>query len=364
MPLRRRGVLAGFTAVPVAAAGRPPADPVRVAQTVNATVGLLAGDYGSTDLRIAADIARITGDGDRLRVLPILGAGSIQNAADLIFARGIDLAILHEDAIAWTIRGDIIPREDSLQYICRLFSEEIHILARPHIARMADLNGQIVSVGPAGGGTELTASTLMRLSGVTPIVANDTLFAGLDRLIAGTVSAVVVVGGAPVPILRMIEPGTGLHFLTVPLTSDVVSTYTPASLEPRHYPNLSWSGPPVETVATGSVLATLTAAADTQRAKRVNRFTGTFFQRFAQLRQAGCHPKWREVSLGADLPNWHRYPEAETLLSKPQNPDKALRGAFDSYLNGRGQSEKGMDAKRREALFRDFLKWRNDHVTR
>ena len=261
-------------------------------------------------------------------------------------------------------RKNAIPRADTLQYICKLFAEEIHILARPNIVRLADLNGQIVSVGAEGGGTAFTAANLLRLAGVTPILAHDHLPAGLDRLLNGTTAALVVVGGAPVPLLRTVAPASGLHFLTIPLTAQVVSSYGPAILEPRHYPNLAWNGPPVETVATGSLLATVAAAADTQRAKRVNRFAGTFFARFSQFMQAGCHPKWHEVSLVASLPNWHRYPDADALLPKAPTSDQALRSDFDSYLNRRGQSDRGLDLKRREALFRDFLKWRDGQGNR
>ncbi len=69
-------------------------------------------------------------DGDKLRVLPMLGRGSVQNIADLIYLKGIDVAIVHTDALTQTMQRGTIPRENSVQYIAKLFQEEIHILAR------------------------------------------------------------------------------------------------------------------------------------------------------------------------------------------------------------------------------------------
>src|ERR1700760_2001969 len=68
-----------------------PFEPVRVASAQNATIGLIADGAGSTDTRIAADLARALDDSDRLRVLPMLGRGSVQNIADLIFLKGVDV---------------------------------------------------------------------------------------------------------------------------------------------------------------------------------------------------------------------------------------------------------------------------------
>ena len=277
----------------------PVSDAVRIAQASNSTLGLIAGGPGSTDARVAAEIARVVDDDDKLRVLPMQGRGSEQNIADLIYLKGVDLAIVHADVLSQTMQRGSIPREASVQYICKLFQEEVHILARKDIVGLGDLAGKLVSVG--------------------------------------------------------------LHFLPVPLTTQVIDTYLPTSLDRQHYPNLVPAGPPVDTVAVGSILITLSTAADTQRAKRVNRFVDTLFERFDQFRKPGFHPKWREVNLAAQVPGWARYPEVLALLRNNQQGDTGLRTSFDSYLNQSGQSTAGMNNERREALFRDFLRWRDQH---
>jgi TRAP transporter TAXI family solute receptor len=344
----------------LANAQTPPPDPTRIAQAPNATVGLIGGSAGSTDARIAADMALVLDDADRLRVLPIQGKGSVQNIADLAYLKGVDVAIVQADALGQTMQRNIIAREASVQYIAKLFQEEIHILARKDIAGLNDLNGQKVEIGRAGSGSDLTASALLDTLHIKVAIQNDPAGIALDRLRQGDSAAMILVGGMPIPLLQTVPPGTGLHFLLIPLTAQLVETYLPSKLGPQQYPSLVGMNESVDTVAVGAVLITLSAPPDSLRAKRVNRFVDTLFERFDQFRQPGFHPKWSEVNLSAQLPGWTRYPEAQAQIKNvDQARETKLRAAFDTYLQQSGQPEAGLDADRRQALFQDFLRWRD-----
>ena len=51
-------------------------------QALNAnTVTLISGTIGGTYVQIGADLASVLDDGNRLRVLPIVGRGSVQSVA-------------------------------------------------------------------------------------------------------------------------------------------------------------------------------------------------------------------------------------------------------------------------------------------
>jgi TRAP transporter TAXI family solute receptor len=350
---------------PALAAGAeaPAADPVRIAQASNATVGLMGGDAGSTDARMAADIATVLDDADRLRVLPMLGVGSVQNIADLIYLKGVDVAIVHADALAQTKQMNAIPKEGSVQYIAKLYQEEIHILAAKNIAGLADLNGQAVNAGRTGSGTELTAGTLFKALHIDASFLHDTDSRALDRLRRNEIAAMVVVGGKPVPLLQTVPPGTGLHFLPIALNAELVESFLPTSLDSQQYPSLVTIDHPVDTVAVGAVLITLATPADSLRARRVNRFVDLLFDRFRQFGQPGFHPKWSEVSLFAQVPGWTRYPEAQSRVNQQdQSLEASLRHAFDTYLSQTGQSIEGLDTARQQALFQDFLRWRGKHA--
>lgn len=340
-----------------------PPDPARIAQASNATVGLIGGDFGSTDARIAADIATVLDDADRLRVLPMQGNGSVQNIADLIYLKGVDVAIVHADALAQTMQRNAIPKEGSVQYIAKLYQEEIHILAAKNIVNLADLNGQPVNAGRAGSGTELTADTLFKALHVNASFLHDTDTRALDRLRRNEIAAMVVIGGRPVPLLQTVPPGTGLHILPIALNAELVDSFLPTSLDSQQYPSLVAMDHPVDTVAVGAVLITLATPADSLRAKRVNRFVDLLFDRFGQFGEPGFHPKWSEVSLFAQVPGLTRYPEAQSRVTRQdQSQEASLRRAFDTYLSQTSQSIVGLDGARQQALFEDFLRWRDKHA--
>ena len=52
-------------------------------------------------LRIAEDLANIIDDGATRRLIPVIGYGALQNITDLKLLRGVDIAILQTDALAY-----------------------------------------------------------------------------------------------------------------------------------------------------------------------------------------------------------------------------------------------------------------------
>ncbi len=287
----------------------------RVNQPRTATVGLIAGEAGSTDACIAADLAQVLNN-DRLRVLPIQGSGSTQNLADLFVLKGIDVAIVYGNPLMQALRDHTIPKTSAVRYIANLFQEEVHVLARNDIAKLADLNDKPVAIGSLGSDGASTANTLFTLLRVNPSYQYDNDTTALDRLRLGQIAALVIVGGEPVPLLQTLGADSGLHFLPVPLNAALLDHYLPTKLDHQRYPNLVPLGKPVDTVAAGAVLVTLAMPAGSARADRVNRFVKALFGNFDRLRQLGRHPKWREVSLSAQIPGLTRYPEAQALLDK------------------------------------------------
>src|SRR5512135_1458714 len=63
------------------------------------TVALISGRINGTDIQAASDLAAVLDKPDQLRVLPIVGRGSVQNLTDLLYLRGIDVAILQSDVL-------------------------------------------------------------------------------------------------------------------------------------------------------------------------------------------------------------------------------------------------------------------------
>src|SRR5262249_38960630 len=63
------------------------------------TVTLLSRTIGSTYVQFGADLASVLDNGNELRILPIVGRGSVQSVADILFLQGVDLGIVRADTL-------------------------------------------------------------------------------------------------------------------------------------------------------------------------------------------------------------------------------------------------------------------------
>src|SRR4051794_22386955 len=82
----------------------------------------------------------VAGRQNRMRLLPIAGAGAVENAKDVMFARGIDFGIVQTDVLDQIKRNPPFPGvEKYLQCVTRLYAQDLHVLARPDVQSMGDL---------------------------------------------------------------------------------------------------------------------------------------------------------------------------------------------------------------------------------
>jgi TRAP transporter TAXI family solute receptor len=320
-PPSRRALLLGATAsllAPAALAqGTPPSISALTARANAGTVGIISGGVDGTYVRFAADLANVLDDGE-LRVLAIIGKGSLQNISDILLLRGIDIGIVQGDALAFARRNRLLPGvETQIQYIAKLYDEEIHLLAREDIGSIADLAGKVVNVDGRGSGTAMTSSLLFGMMGVPVQVANDPQDVALTKLRAGEISAMVFVAGKPARLFAGIEPGSGLKFLPIAATPTLLETYLPSTLTNADYPGLIPDGPGVDTIAVGAVMAVYAWPRGHERHRKVARFIEALNAKFPEFLRPPRHPKWREVNLSAQVPGWTRF-DADTAPRPPR----------------------------------------------
>src|SRR5260370_6449461 len=98
------------------------------------TVGIVGGLFSGTYMQLVAEMASALNDGDNLRILPIVSYGAAANLDDLLYLRGVDVAITQSDVFEYfrTERktANLNPR---VQYIIPLPTSELPSLARPDI---------------------------------------------------------------------------------------------------------------------------------------------------------------------------------------------------------------------------------------
>jgi len=335
-----------------AAGGETPQDPV-----APAWLGLIAGTAASSETILAADMASLFPHSEQLHVLPMLGDTGAGNLAALLDNPQIDLAFVSADALAGEARRDST-LADKLELVARLSPQEVHVLARGDIGSLSELAGRPVSFGPTGSASAVTAAALFEALGLKVEALDLDATAAIERLKQGTISAMVMVGGKPSPLIGAITPNAGIHLLPISFGPSLETTYLPTRLESGDYPNLIEPGSEVATVATGMVLLAARSKANSGSPERVARFVGAVFPRFAELQGPGHHPKWCEVNLAATLPGFKRNRAVETWLA--EQPVEASRpmaaranaGQVPGFADSADMSE-----KQKEALFKRFIQW-------
>jgi TRAP transporter TAXI family solute receptor len=181
------------------------------------TVGIISGGVTGTYIRIAADLANLLDDGYEVRVLPIIGKGSVRNIEDLLLLRGIDIAIVQSDVLDFYQRADLVTNiEGKINYIAKLYNEEVHVLAKSEYRTIDDLAGKQVNFGTEGSGTFMTASIVFDSLGIDVDVTTDPEPIALEKLRAGEIDALVFVGGKPVKLVEEVGREEGVHLLAIP----------------------------------------------------------------------------------------------------------------------------------------------------
>jgi len=176
------------------------------------TVGIAGGLIDGTYMRFADELAKVLDDGDNLRILPMVSYGAASNLDDLLYLRGVDLAVTQSDVFEYFRTERKTPNlQNRVHYMLRLPIAELHILAKTDIHSIEDLRGKKVNFGPAGSGSSLTGTIVFQRLGVQVEQVLIDQQSALQKLRSGEVAALVRVVGKPVDFFTRISPNSGLH---------------------------------------------------------------------------------------------------------------------------------------------------------
>jgi TRAP transporter TAXI family solute receptor len=326
-------------------------------QSLNAnTVTLISGTIGGTYVQFGADLASVLDDGNKLRVLPIVGRGSVQSVADILFLQGVDLGIVRADTLDYLEKkGFAKDIKKQFTYVTKLYNEEMHVIASKSIHNLKELDGKTISVDLPNGGTFVTALTVFERLGMEPNVVYIEQRIALEKLRAGEIDAVIVVGGKPYKAVSSFKDDR-FHLVAVDYAKPLQSDYFPATLSAKDYPNLIAEGEKVDTIAVPAVLAAYNWAPNTDRYRKLANFIDAFFTKFPTFQNPPFHPKWKEVSLSAPLPGWNRLPAAQQWLDK-NGIQPVARDRFETFLKQSPAAAKVQSDAEKDALFKQFQAW-------
>jgi TRAP-type uncharacterized transport system substrate-binding protein len=288
-------------------------------ERINAwTVGLAGGFIEGAPLRLAAEIARVVNEQDKLHVIPIVTQGATENVNSLLYLKGVDAAIINTDALD-EYKAQVPFIERRLVYILNLFPSELHIFVRPEVRSLEDLRGKKVNFNTQGTAAAYSGPLIFSRLGLNV----DKMFiphqVALEQMRRGEVSAVVFVTSKPVDAFLKGRWEPGFKFLAVEYDAKFEDYYLPSSIEATDYPSLVPKGERIATLAVPTILAAYNWPQQSDRYQRVARFVDHLFGRLNRLQSPGFDPKWKEVNLRANVPSLERFRPAQEWLDRPQS---------------------------------------------
>jgi uncharacterized protein len=203
--MRRRALLAGLAAVPLAGCAAPANPSSKLWHSGEITIG--TGNTTGVFYVIGAGYANLINkfmNGYDATAAPT--GGSIDNLQRLA-AGDVDIALTlagaADDAFAGT--GTWAGRPQPLRALARTYNNYEHVIARNDsgIVTVADMRGHRVSLGSPGSGTELIGKRLIAAAGLDPnkdvIGLSMSLPQSTAAILDGSIAAMIWSGGLPTP---------------------------------------------------------------------------------------------------------------------------------------------------------------------
>ena len=337
---------------------------------VNAgTVTIITAPAGGAKSVFAADMARVLDEKDKLRVLPVLGKGPVQNVIDLLYLKSIDMGLVATDVPEFYKLQYGTDITDRVRYIMKLYNDEIHIIARKEIKTVFDLEGKRIEA-PKDVGLYSAKAIFSRLkinvTYDTTYLNDDT--GALQQVLDGKADAWIVGTAKVMPIARNLKnEDRRLHLVAIPYDKRLQDLYLPSEFTSDEYPNLIPAGEKVDTVAAGILLASFDWPEKTERYQRVQKFVDALFSKIGDFAKPPRHPKWKEASITATVPGWQRLKAAQDWLDKWQvqqatlaaqqgkDSDRASLTKFKEFMIQQGRPN--LSQEELVKLYAQFQEW-------
>lgn len=318
-------------------AGEKSADASDARELNRGRIGLLTGESTGTGVSVAADMARILNGKSNLRVVPYLSSGSAANVDDLMTYRFTDMALINADTLlSMRLRNPDDERLARVNYLARLFTNELHILTRADsgLNSITDLEGRRFAAGDARSGTFLTASLLMRASGIRATAIALPTEEALYALEDGEIDAVFLLAAKPSAFLRAMTVEDNLTLLPIPMTDDLSTVYKPGEFTSEDYPGLV-RDKFVETVSVDVILAAYgNAPVGSEKYNRIKAFVTELERNRTQFLRPPSHVKWKEFSFDEEVANLSRNEAAIAALNGGSEEEKARPSILELMRQG------------------------------
>lgn len=271
---------------------------------------MMTGGPTGTYIQIGQDIARLSADcGYTLNVVP--SAGSLENLISVKKRVNTQFGIVQSDVLDYVRTyseedADLRRSLYGVRIMFPLYNEEVQVLAKKNIKRLADLAGKKVAIGSIDSGTYLTATLILDILKVPGVERLQlTASSALPKLQSGEIDAIFYVSGAPTKLFANTSIDGSKYHLVEIVEPALRATYTEAKIPAGTYP---FQKEDVNLVAVKAVLMTYDFKPEKNQyhkdsCKAVSDTANIVLSGMNELRSTG-HPKWQTVDLAALPPGW------------------------------------------------------------
>ena len=353
-------------------------------------IGIVTGSPAGTYIQLGADLQRLVESSrkDDLRVIVMVGRGSVGNLIDLSFLRYTDFALVQSDVLTWiknNYPSDFDYMRGRVAYVAPFHQELVHIVARgAGLKTMADLQNKRVAIGTSTSGTAITATTVFDGLSIpfTPVYMNETT--ALNDLLSDnpSIDAMVYVAGRKSSLFTNVSAETqtkieenDIHF--VPLTSSPPrdSPYKTTTISDEDYQSFIPFQQSVETWSVPAVLAVYDwkpkrNKTHSDRYRRTEAFIRSFFENRLNLNDGagGYNENWCTVDIGRTVGGWKRAKAAQDWLDANSGAQTNICGSggfppdalqCDAFTQDMKTSGIALD----DPTFTEslYLKWQESH---
>jgi TRAP-type uncharacterized transport system substrate-binding protein len=285
------------------------------------------------------------------------------------YLRGIDIGLTQTNILNNFRRSNerMGQTDNKIAYIAKLFTEEVHLVARANVTSIEQLRGQKVNLDAKGGGTSYSMRDVFKALNIDIQEVSMSQAEGFEKVKSGEIAATVLIAGKPVRSMTKLNPADGLRFVPVPYPSQLLNDYYPSALTHDDYPEIIPAGQSVDTIAVSAILIAYNwPKTNVDRYRRVQRFVEAFFPKIAEFQKPPRHAKWREVNIAAQLPGWTRFEAAQAWLDNQANrateasSERATGFPQAAKLDGVARSGTTLNVppENDNEVYRQFLQWK------
>ncbi|MEE9322500.1 MAG: hypothetical protein V3U76_18810 [Granulosicoccus sp.] len=265
-----------------------------------------------------------------LRIVPVMGTNHVQSVYDLLFLKGIDLALVRADAIEYVKRvGKYHGVQRVVESVSKVSDEKIIVVASKDYNSLKELDGQVVGHGSAGSGTFVTSTLVFQTLEIEPVYIEVDSLSAIEKVQSGELAAMVyllkasdaVQSDADLEVAKAIaeiNSSGKLHIIEISGNEELDKVYSRTLLGNEELPDVIASGDSIKTYAVDTILAAYRWERDNPRSKRVGRFTNALVENLEKLQSGDNQPVWKRLDLSLITPSILRSPMIDEAIANKE----------------------------------------------